>query len=55
MTTPKNDTARRMRAGRKGRREFDKRTAGQPRDSKDTKKILRALAVLHGDGRDDRR
>lgn len=37
MTTRKNDTARRMRAGRKGRRDIDKRTAGQPRERDHTR------------------
>lgn len=54
MTTRRNDTARRVRAGRRGRREHDKHAVGQQRDRHHTTMTQVALAETLG-GRDDDR
>ena len=49
MTTRRNDTARRVRAGRRGRREHDKHAVGQQRDRHHTTMTQVALAeTLYG-------
>ena len=54
MTTRRNDTARRVRAGRRGRREHDKHAVGQQRE-RDHTRFVALYDRLYGEVRDDDR